>query len=233
MQVSFPALSGKNAGMEPLIEGRMSIRVALVEDDQELRASLVNLIKRAAGLTMVAVCGSAEEALAALPTQPPDVVLMDINLPGLDGVECVRRLKSQVPQVQVLMLTMYEDNERLFNSILAGADGYLLKRTVPTQLVRAIREVHAGGSPMTPQIARRVFQHFREKDQPSSAQHEIENLTPREKEVLEHLVRGNQFKQIAEMLGLSIDGVRFHVRRIYEKLHVHSRNDAVVKYLKR
>ncbi len=219
--------------MKNLIEETMSICVALVEDDQELLVSVANLIKRAAGLKVVATYGSAEEALIELAAQKPDVVLMDINLPGVDGVECVRRLKRMLPQVQVLMLTMYEDNERLFNSILAGADGYLLKRTVPAQLVQAIRDVHAGGSPMTPQIARRVFQHFQKAATPTPAQREVENLTPREKEVLEHLVRGNQFKQIAEALSLSIDGVRFHVRRIYEKLHVHSRTDAVVKFLKR
>jgi DNA-binding NarL/FixJ family response regulator len=233
MQVQTPPSAGKMAAMGNLIEEPMAIRVALVEDDQELRASVASLLKRAAGLQVVATCGSAEEALAELVTHQPDVVLMDINLPGADGVECVRRLKLLLPQVQVLMLTMYEDNERLFNSILAGADGYLLKRTVPTQLVQAVREVKAGGAPMTPQIARRVFQHFRQVESPAPAQHEVENLTRREKEVLEHLVRGNQFKQIADALGLSIDGVRFHVRRIYEKLHVHSRTDAVVKYLKR
>ena len=221
------------AAMETLVEKVTMIRVALVEDDPVLRASVESLIKRAAGLKVVAACGSAEEALAELSAHSPDVVLMDINLPGADGVECVQRLKELLPQVQVLMLTMYEDNVRLFNSILAGADGYLLKRTVPAQLVQAIREVHAGGSPMTPQIARRVFQHFRQMEQPSPSQSEVEKLTPREREVLEHLVRGNQFKQIAVALGLSIDGVRFHVRRIYEKLHVQSRTDAVVKYLKR
>ncbi len=216
--------------MELVLEAIMAIRVAFVEDDPELRASLANLVARASGLAVVGSYASAEEALADIAHQKPDVVLMDINLPGMDGVECVRRLKSLVPGIQVLMLTMYEDNERLFNSILAGADGYLLKRTVPGRLVEAIREVKAGGSPMTPQIARRVVQHFRTAPAPTP---EIESLTAREKEVLEHLVRGDQFKQIADHLGISLDGVRFHVRRIYEKLHVHSRTDAVVKYLQR
>lgn len=230
MQVARPDPSGKMAGMETVLEEHMVIRVAFVEDDQELRTSVANLVRRASGLKVVASYASAEAALADLAAQEPDVVLMDINLPKMDGVECVRRLKALLPKVQVLMLTMYEDNERLFNSILAGADGYLLKRTVPGQLVEAIREVQAGGSPMTPQIARRVFQHFRHHSTPRP---EIENLTPREKEVLEHLVRGNQFKQIADALGISLDGVRFHVRKIYEKLHVHSRGDAVVKFLQR
>jgi DNA-binding NarL/FixJ family response regulator len=218
------------AGMEQVLEAVMTIRVAFVEDDPELRASVANLVKRAPGLTVVGSYASAEEALEDIAERKPDVVLMDINLPKMDGVECVRRLKALLPGAQVLMLTMYEDNERLFNSILAGADGYLLKRTVPARLVEAIREVQSGGSPMTPQIARRVFQHFRGAAAP---QPEIESLTAREKEVLDHLVRGNQFKQIADDLGLSLDGVRFHVRRIYEKLHVHSRTDAVVKYLQR
>ena len=230
MQVARPDPSGKMAGMETVLEEQMAIRVAFVEDDQELRDSVAKLVGRASGLKVVASYASAEAALVDIAAQEPDVVLMDINLPRMDGVECVRRLKALLPKVQVLMLTMYEDNERLFNSILAGADGYLLKRTVPGQLVEAIREVQAGGSPMTPQIARRVFQHFRHHSTPSP---EIENLTPREKEVLEHLVRGNQFKQIADALGISLDGVRFHVRKIYEKLHVHSRGDAVVRFLQR
>jgi len=230
MQVARPDPSGKMAGMETVLEEQMAIRVAFVEDDQELRDSVAKLVGRASGLKVVASYASAEAALADIAAQEPDVVLMDINLPKMDGVECVRRLKALLPKVQVLMLTMYEDNERLFNSILAGADGYLLKRTVPGQLVEAIREVKAGGSPMTPQIARRVFRHFRHESTPRP---EIENLTPREKEVLEHLVRGNQFKQIADALDISLDGVRFHVRKIYEKLHVHSRGDAVVKFLQR
>jgi DNA-binding NarL/FixJ family response regulator len=230
MQVARPDPSVKMAGMESVLEEQMVIRVAFVEDDQELRDSVAKLVRRASGLKVVASYASAEAALSDIAAQEPDVVLMDINLPKMDGVECVRRLKALLPKVQVLMLTMYEDNERLFNSILAGADGYLLKRTVPGQLVEAIREVQAGGSPMTPQIARRVFQHFRHESTPRP---EIENLTPREKEVLEHLVRGNQFKQIADALGISLDGVRFHVRKIYEKLHVHSRGDAVVKFLQR
>ena len=207
-----------------------SIAVALVEDDPGLRASLANLLKKAPGLNVVADYPDAESALEALPRHKPDVVLMDVNLPAMSGVECVRRLKPLLPQTQVLMLTVHDDNDSLFDSILAGADGYLLKDTVPARLVAAIREVHSGGSPMTPQIARRVVQHFR-KHPP--VRPEVEGLTPREMEVLELLARGDRYKEISERLGISMDGIRFHIRRIYDKLHVHSRTEAVLKYLGR
>jgi DNA-binding NarL/FixJ family response regulator len=211
----------------------MPIRIALVDDDQELRSCIAALLCKTADLLVVGSYGSAEQALAQIPGCNPEVVLMDINLPKMDGVECVRQLKKLLPSVQILMLTMYEDNDRLFNSILAGADGYLLKRSVTAQLVESIREVKAGGSPMTPQIARRVFHYFRSAPPQAvqTPQGTIEDLTEREKEVLELLARGLQFKQIGESLNLSLDGVRFHLRNIYAKLHVHSRTDAVVKYL--
>src|SRR5690349_23048789 len=155
----------------------MTIRVAIVEDDEEIRANLKHRISESSSLQLVASYADAESALAGLPSQTPEVVLMDINLPGLDGVECVRQLKQQMPEAQFVMLTVYEDNNRLFKSLIAGASGYLLKRTPPAKLLSAIREAHAGGSPMTPQIARRVVQHFQQTTAPVS---NLPRLTPRE-----------------------------------------------------
>lgn len=172
----------------------------------------------------------AKSALEDVARHKPDVVLMDVNLPEMSGVECVRPLKALLPAVHILMLTVHDDNDSLFNSILAGADGYLLKDTVPSRLLVAIREVCSGGSPMTPQIARRIVQRFRKSD---SEPTNMENLTPREMEVLKQLALGKQYKEISENLGISMDGIRFHIRGIYNKLHVHSRTEAVLKYLGR
>ena len=210
--------------------GTMSVRVALVEDDNDLRASMVGLLKKTSGLHVVADYADAESALADVARHQPDVVLMDVNLPKMDGVECVRQLKALMPAVHILMLTVHDDNDCLFNSIMAGADGYLLKDTVPSRLLAAIREVHGGGSPMTPQIARRVLQRYRKRD---SVRTNMKNLTPREMEVLKQLALGNQYKEISDTLGISIDGIRFHIRGIYNKLQVHSRTEAVLKYLGR
>ena len=208
----------------------MSTRVALVEDNDELRRSMKRLLQRSPRLQVVADYPDAESALADMANQQPDVVLMDIKLPKMDGVECVRLLKARLPNVLVMMLTVHDDNDSLFNSILAGADGFLLKDTVPSRLVEAIEEVRDGGSPMTPQIARRIVQRFRRPDcEPTS----VENLTPREREVLEQLALGNRYKEISDKLGISLDGIRFHIRGVYNKLHVHSRTEAVLKYLKR
>jgi DNA-binding NarL/FixJ family response regulator len=157
------------------------------------------------------------------------VVLMDINLPGIKGPECVRQLKRQLPAVQFLMLTVYEDSDSLFNSLKAGASGYLLKRTASARLLDAIRDVHAGGSPMTPQLARRVVQFF---TRPAEAASPVASLTPGEKEFLDQLAHGYAYKEIADRMKISIDTVRSYVRTVYEKLHVHSRTEAVVKYLR-
>jgi DNA-binding NarL/FixJ family response regulator len=167
--------------------------------------------------------------MKGIPRRPPDVVLMDINLPGLNGVECVRQLKAAVPAVQFLMLTVYEDSDSLFNSLKAGASGYLLKRTASKHLLDAIQDVHSGGSPMTPQLARRVVQFF-SSTPPASAT--VAHLTPGEKDFLSQLANGYAYKEIADRLGISIDTVRSYVRTVYEKLHVHSRTEAVVKYLR-
>jgi DNA-binding NarL/FixJ family response regulator len=208
----------------------MSIRVALVEDNDDLRMSMKSLLKRSARLRIVADYSDAESALADLVRHKPDVVLMDVKLPKMDGVECVRLLKSLLPTVLIIMLTIHDDNDSLFNSVLAGADGFLLKDTVPSRLVEAIEEVCQGGSPMTPQIARRIVQRFRKT---GSEPANVENLTPREREVLEQLALGNRYKEISDKLGISLDGIRFHIRGVYNKLHVHSRTEAVLKFLKR
>jgi DNA-binding NarL/FixJ family response regulator len=206
----------------------MPIKVAVVDDDEEIRSSLATLIRRAPSLRLAGDYADAESALKAIPQRPPDVVLMDINLPGMNGVECVRHLKASAPGVQVLMLTVYEDSDSLFNSLKAGASGYLLKRTASSRLLEAIRDVHAGGSPMTPQLARRVVQHF---SQPSEGDPSMARLTPGEREFLSQLANGYAYKEIADRMNISIDTVRSYVRTVYEKLHVHSRTEAVVKYL--
>jgi DNA-binding NarL/FixJ family response regulator len=206
------------------------IQVAIVEDDEEIRASLTHRIGENSQFSLRGSYGDAETALAELPGQKPDVVLMDINLPGMDGVECVRQLKSRLPSAQFVMLTVYEDNNRLFKSLMAGASGYLLKRTPPAKLLAAIKEAHEGGSPMTPQIARRVVQHFQQLPEPAS---ELQKLTPRETEVLNQLAKGYRYKEIVDNLGISSGTLHSYIRNIYEKLHVHSRTEAVVKFLNR
>jgi len=208
----------------------MPIQIAIVEDDEEIRNSLSHRIAATASFRLLRSYGDAESALADLPRHQPDVVLMDINLPGMDGVECVRQLKPQIPEAQFIMLTVYEDNNRLFKSLVAGASGYLLKRISPAKLVAAIREAYQGGSPMTPQIARRVVQHF-QQEQPVSS--ELNRLTPREKEVLDQLAKGFRYKEITGNLGISLGTLHSYIRSIYEKLHVHSRTEAVVKFLNR
>jgi DNA-binding NarL/FixJ family response regulator len=206
------------------------IRVAVVEDDEGIRSSLADILGRSGDCRLVGSCPNAEEALTKLPALAPEVVLMDINLPGMDGIECLRRLKDRMAETQFIMVTVYGDNERLFRSLMAGASGYLLKRAPFARLVEAIREAHTGGSPMTPQIARRVVQYFRTVPQPAA---ELETLTPREKEILEALSEGLLYKEIVERLGISMDTVRTYIRRIYDKLHVHSRTAAVMKFVHR
>jgi DNA-binding NarL/FixJ family response regulator len=207
----------------------MQIKVAIVEDDEGIRTSLATLIQREPTFRLAGECADAEAALKEIPRRMPDVVLMDINLPGMNGVECVRQLKSVVPSVQFLMLTVYEDSESLFNSLKVGASGYLLKRTATSRLIEAIGDVHAGGSPMTPQLARRVVQFF---SRPVEENAPISRLTPGEKEFLDQLAAGYAYKEIADRMNISIDTVRSYVRTVYDKLHVHSRTEAVVKYLR-
>lgn len=209
---------------------KRAIHVAIVEDDDEIRADLVRRIGRNSSFNVTNSYSNGEMALAGLPQLKPDVVLMDINLPGMDGVECVRQLKAKMPGVQFMMLTVYEDGDRLFKSLVAGASGYLLKRTPSAKLMTAIQELYDGGAPMTPEVARRVVQHFQQI--PESAP-SVTELTPREKDVLEQLAKGYLYKEIVDNLGISLGTLHSYISKIYEKLHVHSRTKAVVKYLNR
>jgi DNA-binding NarL/FixJ family response regulator len=206
----------------------MMITVSLVDDDVGLRDSIPRFLRTARGFKWLSAYASAEEALAKVPTERPDVVLMDINMSGMDGIECTRRLKQLAPETQILMLTVYEDTERIFKALAAGASGYLLKRAAPPKLLEAIREVHAGGSPMSGPIARKVVHSFREG---TPAKQEGDALSERERQVLECLAKGYAYKQISDELGVSMDTTRTYIRRIYEKLHVHTRTDAVVRFL--
>jgi DNA-binding NarL/FixJ family response regulator len=211
------------------MQEKKQIKVAIVDDDEGIRTSLAALIRRAPALRLTGDYPDAETALKEIPDHPPDVVLMDINMPGIKGVECVRQLKTILPTVQFLMLTVYEDSDSLFNSLKAGASGYLLKRTASARLLEAIHDVHGGGSPMSPQLARRVVQYF---SRPASDDSQVARLAPGEKEFLDQLSKGYAYKEIADRMNISIDTVRSYVRTVYEKLHVHSRTEAVVKYLR-
>ncbi len=204
------------------------IKVAIVEDDDRIRKSLVTIIARDKGLECVGSFGSAEDALGALPQLQPNVVLMDINLPGIDGVECVKRLAGKLRKTQIVMHTVHEDTDAIFNSIAAGANGYLIKPPRAAELLAAIRDVTAGGAPMTSFIARKVIQAF--KQAPPSPK-ETDNLAPREIEVLELLSKGFAYKEIAAELQISYSTVHTYIERIYDKLHVQSRSHAVAKYL--
>jgi len=209
----------------------MPITVSIVEDQEPLRNTLARVISRADGFKCISHFGTAEDAIREIPRNPPEVVLMDINLPGLNGVECVRQLKEKLPKLLIIMLTVYEDTQNIFNALAAGASGYMLKRTPRAELLSAIEEVRRGGSPMTTHIARLVVQSFQKPVQaPDPA---IENLSPREQEVLDCLAQGLIYKEIADKLGVSYETVHTYIRRIYEKLQVRTRTEAVARFLKR
>jgi DNA-binding NarL/FixJ family response regulator len=205
--------------------------VSIVEDDASLRGILSDWIRGAEGFQCVGVHENAEAALAALPKDNPSVVLMDINMPGMNGIECVRRLKPQMAATQFVMLTVYEDPDHIFKALSSGASGYMLKRTPRADLLAAVKDVHAGGSPMSSNIARKIVQSFQRFTASSSAAPaDSDSLSPREREVLELLARGYLYKEIAESLHISVPTVNTHIRRIYEKLHVRSRSQAVAKF---
>jgi DNA-binding NarL/FixJ family response regulator len=206
---------------------KMNIAVDIVEDDASAREILADWVRHAGGFKCVGAHGSVEQALEHLPAENPSVVLMDINLPGMSGIEGVRRLKPLLPNTQFLMLTVYEDADHVFEALEAGATGYLLKQTPRSELLASIKDIHAGGSPMTSNIARRVVQAFQRQDAtaPESAK-----LSPREREVLELLARGYLYKEIMDLLSVSRGTLNTYVRRIYEKLHVRSRSQAVAKF---
>jgi DNA-binding NarL/FixJ family response regulator len=226
-----------NGGLACMSTRRVNktIHVSLVEDDAGVRANLTKMIDGTPGFRCQAAYPDALTALKDIPGNRPDVVLMDINLPGMLGTECVRRLRMAVPALPVLMLTVYDDSEQIFKSLMAGATGYLLKRTPKDKLLEAIREISRGGAPMSRQIARRVVQFFQDiKQAPETIPApEVRSLTEREEQVLAHLAKGHAYKEIADLLNISFETVRTHVRSIYDKLHVHSRTEATLKYLGR
>ncbi len=205
------------------------ITVSIVDDEKELRESIARFINGSAGFRCVSTYANGPAALQGIPGDKPDVVLMDINLGQMSGIECVRQLKVLIPEMLILMLTVYEDTDQIFEALSAGASGYLLKRLSPTKLLQAIREVHSGGSPMTSSIARKVVASFQKKGRATEKE---SLLSPREEMVLNCLSKGLTYKQIADQLGISIDTIRTYLRRIYEKLHVQSRTEAVAKYLR-
>jgi len=217
-------LPGQSAGYHQL---HLSIKVSIIEDDACVRQILTRWISKAEGFTFVSGYGNGQSALAHLPKDAPDVVLVDINLAGQSGINCVQTLRPEMPGTQFIMLTVYEDSDHIFNALAAGATGYLLKRTPAEELIASIRQVYEGGSPMSSCIARKVVQAF----QPTRTEEpQVEGLSPREWEVLGLLARGFVYKEIAESLTISISTVNTHVHRIYEKLHVRSRSQAIARY---
>jgi DNA-binding NarL/FixJ family response regulator len=205
------------------------ISVSIVDDEKSLCESIATFLNGSPGFRCVSIYGSAEAALKHLPDEHPDVVLMDINMAGMNGIECVSRLKALVPQVQIVMLTVYDDTDQIFKALAAGATGYLLKRNDPEELLQAIRDVLAGGSPMSNSIARKVVASF-QKTGPGGEKRVP--LSSREQAVLDCLAQGLAYKQIGDQLGISINTIRTHLRHIYEKMHVQSRTEAVAKYLR-
>jgi DNA-binding NarL/FixJ family response regulator len=206
------------------------ISVAIVEDDAGIREMLTRLVQRAPSLSFVQSVESGEAALEKLPALAPNVVIMDIQLPGMSGIECTRALKRAMPQTQVLVFTVFGDSDQVFQALEAGASGYLLKRTPRGEMVEAIKQVWDGGAPMSGEVARKVVESFRRS--PAAPTAATESLTAREEEVLALLAKGYITKEIAEQLAISFDTVRFHLKHIYQKLHVRSRTEALLKYLK-
>ena len=202
-------------------------RLAIVEDNKVIRESLMEFVQTDPECQCVGACESAEEALRVIPRLQPDIVLMDIQLPNISGIECTARLKQQLPALQIIMVTVYEDTERIFRALRAGACGYLLKRCSPEELVAAVREVRQGGAPMSREIARKVIVSFQE---PLTTAAEVEDLSPREREILGLVANGFPNKEIAHSLGLTDGTVRWHLRHVYHKLHVRSRTAAALKF---
>jgi DNA-binding NarL/FixJ family response regulator len=205
----------------------MAIRVAIYEDNRPLREALMALIEDTESLLLVGAYPDCLQANDNTYRQQPDVILMDIDMPGRDGIQAVQSLRREFPNVDVIMLTVFDDDDRVFRALCAGASGYLLKHTPPDEIIEAVEQVYAGGAPMTPSIARKVIQTFPGKAATSA---EVDQLTGREGQVLHYLAQGHSYKMVADELGISIETVRTHIKRIYEKLHVHSVTEAVSKY---
>jgi DNA-binding NarL/FixJ family response regulator len=208
---------------------KMNIRVTIFEDNLLLRESLAQLINTATGLICVGVFENCDDIIFNIKRTTPDVVLMDIQMPGRSGIEGVRMIHQEFPDIKIIMQTVVEDDDKIFGSICNGASGYLLKNTTPARLLQSIEEVVKGGAPMTPSIASKVLEKFRKQ---SVSTDEFSNLSDREKEILECLVNGMSYKMIAAECKISIDTVRHHIRNIYDKLHVHSKSEAVIKAMK-
>lgn len=202
------------------------IKVAIVEDNRTLREGFEILINHSGDMKCICTCSTVADALKNIPKAKPDVVLMDIQLPDGTGIECTASIKEQLPNVQVVVVTVYEDSDRIFRALQAGACGYLLKRADPERIVQAVREANRGDVPMTPEIARKVIGQFQAKAQTSS---DVETLTSRENEVLRHVMHGMTNKEIAEHMCVATATIKFHLQHIYEKLHVHSRTEAALK----
>jgi DNA-binding NarL/FixJ family response regulator len=206
------------------------IKVVVVEDNDSIREGLKILINGTEGYNCAASYSDCESMLRNIKKLSPDVLLMDIGLPGMNGIDGIKKVKLIIPELAILILTIYEENDLIFDALCAGACGYLVKKTPPSKLLEAIREAHEGGAPMSSHIARKVIDFFQKK--PASSQKSNYDLTPREKEILSGLVEGHNFKAIADSLFISIETVRFHFRNIYKKLHVHSQSEAVAKAIK-
>lgn len=233
MQAELLSLRLRLFSLFPIKQGiPVNIRVALVEDTADIRNSLSILLAGTSGFECVAACASGEEALGAIPALQPDIVLMDIELPGMNGIECMRRLRDGGFAGQFMMLTIFMDDANIFNALKAGANGYILKNTSPAQLIESLTELHAGGAPMTSQIARRVMLSFHPPAQPEMTTRADEALlTSREEEILQMLAEGLRYKAIAEKFFISPSTVRTHIHSIYRKLHVTSRGEAVAKMM--
>jgi DNA-binding NarL/FixJ family response regulator len=209
----------------------MKTSVAIVEDNGVICASLERVVAASADMRCIGTSRNAEHALRTIPLNVPDVVLMDIELPGLSGIECTAQLKRLVPAVRILILTVYKDHDQIFRALEAGASGYLLKRSSSDEILRAIRDVKEGGAPMTAEIAAKVVQSFHRRAPAPNAR--VQNLTARESEILGLLARGYVAKEIADQLGISYETVRGHLANIYDKLHVRSRTEAVIQYFQK
>jgi DNA-binding NarL/FixJ family response regulator len=201
--------------------------IAIVEDNKTIRESLAEFVQTDPESKCVCTCGTAEEALKVIPKLQPEIVLMDIQLPNISGIECCAQLKQLMPSVHIIMVTVYEDTERIFKALRAGACGYLLKRCTPEELLAAIREVRQGGAPMSREIARKVIASFQE---PLTTAAEVEDLSPREREILALLAEGFPNKEIASRMGVTDGTIRWHLRHVYHKLHVRSRTEAALKF---
>jgi DNA-binding NarL/FixJ family response regulator len=205
------------------------IKVGIVEDNRTLREGFETLINRTSGMQCVCTCMTVEEALQRIPKAAPDVVLMDIQLPDGTGIECTAKIKERLPALHIVVVTVYDDSDRIFRALQAGACGYLLKRAQPERIIEAIQQAHDGDVPMTPEIARKVIGQFRAQAETAS---EVDHLTPRENEVLTYVMHGLTNKEISDRMGVTVAAVKFHLQHIYAKLHVHSRTEAALMYKK-